>query len=436
MLKLLNFHILRAESRVSSILFSNRRDPNSRIRILILSILVGGFFVSLIMAWWRVGFQIWRWTLVDLRIFDDFYGVRDENPSDYYLQDPYYGANPPGTMILGRLYALVPARASIVIFASFYLLTSSLIVMFVTNRKSSLLFMMFSYPFWFGVFRGNDDMYLFPLTLLLLWTFARGKLLVFGVIVGLMATIEPYFILFAFPLILKRPIAWKMIVPPVLVLTIGWASMALIGSRDLSLYWSLARSSPETYLENMAFGDGGMLFGNSLFGLLKFLASRWFDFESDPAARLFAMQLHVPYVLFAGFTGVVVLTRLFYRRNSLSSVFSILAILLILLPHVAATYKLVLLSAILIYQLFDEDSKLSYVKWRVICLAAILIPKPFPSFRMVSNEETFLDSIANPILMIGFLFFVLAGNDDYLDDQAGLKPVFGNQKPSSVEIAE
>lgn len=379
-------------------------DRNSRLRISVFIALLVSMAISQLASSRNFGYPTWEHLLSDQGIFDDFYGVRDENPNDYYLQSPLFGTNPPGTLMLGRLYALFPDRAAIVVAAVGWALLSAWAVGLIAKRYNAIWFLAVSYPFWFAILRGNDDVYLLPGILLLAWSLENNKPEIFGVVVGLLALAEPYSLLFTIPLVFAGYIK-QAVIPAVLVLS-GWLSTSAFGARDLGLFIRLAEDSPKTYLRNMAFGDGGMLFGNSMFGLLKLISQNLTDLSANETVE-FSQDLYGWYlpVAWAIIAVVIVVTAL--RDTTVYSLLLRLALLTCLLPPVVATYKLGILFGLLIYRLYRLEIACKRDIFETWLLVLIIIPKSYMIIYLPSGSITTLDSLLNPILMLLLLLMTM-----------------------------
>jgi len=379
-------------------------DRNSRLRISVFIFMLVSMAISQLASSRYIGYPIWEHLLSNQGIFDDFYGARDENPNDYYLQSPVYGTNPPGTLMLGRLYALFPDRAAIVVAAVGWALLSAWAVGLIAKRYSAIWFLAVSYPFWFAILRGNDDIYLLPGILLLAWSLENNKPEIFGVVVGLLALAEPYSLLFTIPLVFTGYIK-QAVIPAVLVLG-GWLSTSAFGARDLGLYLRLAEDSPKTYLRNMAFGDGGMLFGNSMFGLLKWISQNLNGLSAEETVE-FSKDLYGWYlpVAWAIIAVVIVVTAL--RDTTVYSFLLRLALLTCLLPPVVATYKLGILLGLLIYRLYRLEIGSKRDTFETWLLVLIIIPKPYIITYLPSGALTTLESLLNPILMLLLLMMTM-----------------------------
>jgi len=373
----------------------------------------------------NLGYAMWGHLLSNQGIFDDFYGARDERSTDYYLQSPLYGTNPPGTLMLGRLYAIFPDRAAIVIAAVGWAILTVWAVVLVARRHVAVWFVMVSYPFWFAVLRGNDDVYIMSAVLILAWSLDNGKPEVFGTVVGILALAEPYTLLFCVPLLVAGYL--KQVVIPFVLFVGGWISTATFGARDLGLYLRLAEDSPKTYLRNILFGDGGMLFGNSIFGLIKVVTQNLADLSANETVE-FSRDLYRYYTPVAwGIIAVVVMMSAF-RGTTRFKIMLSLSLLTCLLPPVVATYKLSLLSGLLIYRLYQFHHHSKRDIFETWLLVLIVIPKSYLMFYLPSGAFFTLDSVLNPILMIILLVVTMSPGEQSTVNRIAIAPVSSLRK--------
>lgn len=379
-------------------LFSLSRE--SQLRVSVFIFLLFSMVASQFASARNLGYPIWEHLLSDQGIFDDFYGARDERTTDYFLQSPLYGTNPPGTLMLGRLYALFPDRASIVVAVVGWVLLTVWAVGLATRRHAAAWFVIVSYPFWFAVLRGNDDVYVMSAVLLLAWSLDNGKPEVFGMVVGIVALAEPYALLFSVPLLLAG--YFKQVVIPFVLFVGGWLSTATFGSRDLGLYLRLAEDSPKTYLRNMAFGDGGMLFGNSMFGLTKVVMQNLANVSASESVE-FSRDLYEYYTIVSWAIIAAVVAVSAFRGTTRFKILLSLSLLTCLLPPVVATYKLSFLSGLLIYRLYRFDNYSKRDVFETWLLVLIVTPKSYLVFSLPSGALFTFDSVLNPILMVVLL---------------------------------
>lgn len=397
--------------------FASSRD--SRLRMYVFIFLFVSMLTSQFASKRNLGYPMWEHLLSSQGIFDDFYGARDERTTDYYLQSPLYGTNPPGTLMLGRLYALFPDRSAIVVAAVGWVLLTAWAVGLVARRNAAVWFVMVSYPFWFAVLRGNDDVYLLAGVLLLAWSFDNDKSEIFGIVVGVLALAEPYTLLFSIPLLVAGYLRQAMI--PFALFVGGWISTATFGARDFGLYLRLAGDSPKTYLRNMVFGDGGMLWGNSMFGLLKVVTQNFADLSPDETVeysrRLYAYYQPVVWVIIA----VVIMVSSF-RGTTRHKFLLSLALLTCLLPPVVATYKLSLLSGLLIYRVYQLKNQSTREVIETWLLVLIVTPKSYIMLYLPSGAFLTLDSILNPILMVVLLVMTLSPGQQSAASRIAITP--------------
>lgn len=378
-------------------------SPMTRLQRQMIAVLASGFVLSLLGSWLQVGYPIWMYTFSDQGSFDDFQGERDEDNSDYCLQDCAYGANTPGSMLLGQLYGLLPSKASLVFFMGIYMVVCVLVVQVTTKRMSALLFVGLCFPFWFGIFRGNNDIYQFPLFLIMIWLFQRKRYVLYGIVLGTYASIEPYTLIFAFPLLLRR--RYFAAAVSLILLAVAWVTPALYGLKSLPTFLTMTGESSQGYLQNMAINDGGILHGNSLFGALKVLFLPWLASDLNSGAAV-AQRMLQPYAALSLMFLALFLVLFSLGRLSIPSIFLGLASLLCCLPPVAATYKLVLLLSVLLYYLYNCANARPQDRVLMWIVLAIMVPKPYIQVFLPSGAPAYLDSVINPLLMLLILALI------------------------------
>ncbi|MCF8537229.1 MAG: DUF2029 domain-containing protein [Candidatus Nanopelagicales bacterium] len=360
-------------------------------------------FAAIVSVWanGRHGYPVWDFLLSDQGSFDDFFMDRDEELADYFMGDPRYGALPPIAMLLGRAYGHIPQDAALVLFIC--LLTSSIAVvtLLVTRRLSSLALLLLAFPLWFAIFRGNNDIYLFLVILAFAGLLAAGKYGLAALLVGVATAFEPITILLAIPVLVR--LRWREIGLLGLGAALAWLTPVVAGPRDLGEYVDVAGQGLSNYTADMAAGDGGLLFGNSLWGGIKIFA--WGPLGvAGPEDGLMTAWTLFPYYRILGGAVVLLLVWVVLRRErGIAANVLALTIGMVLVPDVSATYKMVAVLAALIFYIYRSQRPDFFV---VSLVALALAPKAFYSGELVSGGLFTLDSALNPLLLTAALLLI------------------------------
>jgi hypothetical protein len=308
--------------------------------------------------------------------------------------------------------ALVLCILLAVLLALLYTITKNL-------KISSLL--IFSHPILFVFGRGNPDIALCILLSIFVFLQIHNLHGWSAFLLSLMISIKlPLIILVGLFISQKR---WKSIVQTCLGTGIFFVGSLFVRPFDLKEQLETFEVVTGRYFRDYVVGDGGTLFNNSLFGLIKsfIYITNFSGFTSN--AELIQVNTIVAniYPLIAIFFLVAVCTYLIGTRKVFTNqkVFSsesllefdwseilfLLIILYILLPQISAEYRLSFLVPSLA-ALYSHRSRLLYNKNFLILVGALMTPKHF--LIIADTREIFgsftIGSIINPILLI-LLFF-------------------------------
>jgi hypothetical protein len=359
----------------------------------------------------KIGYQVWSHLTSDQGSFDDFYGDRFEQLGGYYHWRD--GTLPPVAIIIGKLFYFIPDKSALAVFVLLNGFLVSLLIVILSNKQKTneLIALTFiSYPFLFALFRGNNDIYLLSFMLAIYLLYKRGETTLSAILLGVLGALEPLMFLF-FPLYLihsRQKI--KFFIVYVIVYALSWYSPAFHGERNISNYFKIASNHSKDYFDWMVINDGGLLFGNSLFGLLK--SSYYFIFFRDSIDTEFvslsfqSSLIFNFYFYFACFLGLY-LVYLIFREKDFKVQLVLLSCMIILLPYVSALYKFILFLFNVLVILADSRNNSKRLSYIVLILIFINIPKNYIWFTFPFNPVgVTLESIVNPVLILYLIFYI------------------------------
>jgi len=379
---------------------------------------IAGLILSFIFGFWgdqkhvlRIGYQVWSYLFSNDNSFNDFFGDRVESLGNYciYLQCQQYDVtSPPMALILGKFFYFIPEEASLIVFVllnitiSLFLLT----YYFEINLKFSIYFLLSSFPLFFAIFRGNNDLYLLPGLLFVILSQFKNKPVISAIGLGVLSGIEPIMILYIV-ILFKYNSKLRYVFYCFITYLFVWISPILHGEKNLFSYFSLLRNGGDYYSQTMVIGNGGQLFNETLYGLIKFIFQRFFvpakTEPSDVNLSLISNGIPTYYSIFA-ITIFIISLYFIFREKNITINFINVSLLLIILPFVSASYKLLLLtvSLILVINFIDLALKRNRILFAVLII--ICIPKHYIWFQLEFDQVGItLESLINPILMLYLL---------------------------------
>ena len=374
-----------------------------------LSIIAGNWADNQIKLY-RHGYQTWSFLTSNFGSFDDFYGDRFEKLGDYYHWREYTQA--PITNIIGKFFYFIPERSSIVVFA----LINVLMIIFilnminVKNTNLNIFLVIVSYPFMFALFRGNNDIYLLSWLLIILFFHLSQRYLIVGFLTGLMIGLEPITVLFVLVLILNY--RFKQISMYFLGAGIALTSPLFYGEKNLSKYYEIANSfTSDYYFPGMVLNNGGLLFNNSLFGFIKYI---FFQLRINEGLTMTEISENVsnylinPYYILSIIIGITFVVFLILLSSNLDRI-TVLVSMMILLPYVAAAYKLVMMTFLLFCYLNFSDLKMRKNLATIMFLSLIVIPKNYIWIQFSFDPTGMtIESILNPILIFLMVISIIS----------------------------
>jgi hypothetical protein len=374
----------------------------------LLSIIAGNWADNQI-KFFRHGYQTWSFLTSNFGSFDDFYGDRFEKLGDYYHWREYTQA--PITNIIGKFFYFIPERSSIVVFT----LINVLVIIFILNTikikntNMNIFLVIVSYPFMFALFRGNNDIYLLSWLLIILFFHLNQRYLIVGFLTGLMIGLEPITVLFVLVLIInyrfKQMSMYFMGAGIALILPLFY------GEKNLSKYYEIAKSfTSDYYFPNMVLNNGGLLFNNSLFGLIKYI---FFQLRINEGLTMTEISENVsnylinPYYILSIIIGITFVVFLILLSSNLDRI-TVLVSMMILLPYVAAAYKLVMMTFLLFCYLNFSDLKARKNLATIMFLSLIVIPKNYIWIQFSFDPTGMtIESILNPILIFFMVISII-----------------------------
>jgi hypothetical protein len=375
-------------------------------------------FTSMLFGVWggsdsflKIGYQIWSYLTSGEGSFDDFYGDRFEQLGGYnHWRD---GTLPPVAIIIGKLFYFIPEESALVVFVLLNVFLATLLIVILSNKQETnelLTITFFSYPFLFALFRGNNDIYLLSFLLAIYLLYKRGETVLSAILLGVLGALEPLMFLFSPLYFVHSRQKIKFLIIYLITYALSWYSPAFHGERDISNYFRIARKHSGDYFDWMVIHDGGLLAGNSLFGLLKTIY--YFIFFRDSVDNEFVAQTFQSSFLFNFYFYIacilgLYLTYLIFREKDLKVQLVLLSCMIILLPYVSALYKFVLFLFNVLVILADSRNSNRRLNYIALILILINIPKNYIWFTFPFNPTgVTLESLVNPILIIYLIFYI------------------------------
>ncbi|MCX6874484.1 MAG: glycosyltransferase family 87 protein [Verrucomicrobia bacterium] len=267
----------------------------------------------------------------------------------------------------------------------------------VVTARNVLVFSFLTYPFLFELDRANPEMFVF---------------IFLAIFFGCHATPRHYWGLVG----LSAAIAIKAIPGVYLVLLLcerRWRDSLLVGTLAVGLNLVSAAVLPggfshnidrwlfqttDFYQAEMVIGNGGLMFGNSLWGVGKvaletvhsMLHAAW------PMATTLT-KLQVPYLLACGVGFLLLVVYVVRYETVWWKRVTLLAFAMILLPYVSADYRLLHVFFPL-FMFINSGERGRFAKFHTIMFALLLIPKGYVHLHPV--REVSIQVVLNPLIMV------------------------------------
>ena len=323
--------------------------------------------------------------------------------------------------MIGKFFYFIPTESALVIFILINTFGSVLIINhFVkTNHEISVVFFLTSFPLFFAIFRGNNDLYLVSFLLLIMFLFLKKSFLFSSVLLGILSGLEPLMILFII-VFFRHNKKLTFVISTLSTSILVWISPLFFGERNIQSYFTLLKNAQNVYSDAMIVGNGGQLFNESIFGFIKFVFQKFFTSPTtDPievnnlmiSSGIIRLYLILAIIFFA------ISIYFIFKETNIIFNFLNMCVLLIILPYVSASYKLLLLTVALIFIINYLDLRNSRERFIFFMILIILIPKHYIWLKLEFDPVGItLQSLINPLLMIILLLynFYISGQKVFL----------------------
>lgn len=372
---------------------------------LVSKIAISGLILSLAFSFFGGGYNILEFLTKNGR-FDDFYNSLMFHDRLYNAEMSYIIS--PIVYWLFSLLSLVTANVAFIVYNLVFAFMFIALIGYHFKRQTGVILavILFYYPLWFTVSRGNIDLYL-ALFLYGFLLFYKSKYRTVSVLsLSVAVAIKPpmcmlFLILLSEKdfknLILASVTAALLFVIPIAIMPKGFK---IEFSNFLAMY--------SNYQKGYSIGDGGLLHGHSLYGGIKVILylikqAGWLNLDIETIRRF----------LFVGFKTISIPIFLFsvyligFKKNVLWIKFFIVLCMNSLIFNVEADYRL--LYYVVGFLFFITNSDDIYRKKNfAILLGLLFVPKAFICFRFPEfGSEAIIGSLINP-LIISAIFFLIA----------------------------
>ena len=299
------------------------------------------------------------------------------------------------------------------------------LLLLITRNPLFSLLLVFSHPIIFIVGRGNPDILLCILFSLFIILQSKNKELLSATVLSLMIATKLPLVIFVTIFLYRRQLKGFVLAPT--LATIFFFGSLTFRPFVVSEQFATFRIVTDRYFRDYVIGDGGTLFNNSLFGLIKSLFYLIFGSSLDSVSDLVEMNTNLSRYYW-GLILVLIFLFLTYLISNLggkksfstsfllkgiqeidwSEILFVLTILFILIPNISAEYRLGFL-IVSFAGLYSRNSSLLARKEFLALFFITLIPKHFIIFEdslQVFGTFTFA-SIINPTLLLTLLFLTL-----------------------------
>ena len=284
------------------------------------------------------------------------------------------------------------------------------------TMRNAFVFSFLTYPFLVAVDRANPEMLVFIFLAAFYGWYATPRhylgLVALAAAIAMKAFPGVYLVL------LWCDRRWKdSILVGVLAVGLNLVSAAVLpGGFAPNINKWLFQSTAD-YQSNMAVGDAGLMFGSSLWGVMKVgLASLLPIIHRDVPHVLSRLQL--PYLLGAFVLFGLLIAYMFFREKVTWKKVTLLAFAMILLPYVSADYRL-LHVVFPLFMFINSEERGRFAKFYAVMFALLLIPKGYVHLPHV--KEATIQIILNPLIMASMSLAII---------WEGLRPQVGRQPES------
>jgi hypothetical protein len=342
--------------------------------------------------------------------FGDFYRPYDslKNPEKYKDQPYVFNHFPFAYLYLG-LFTLMPAKWGLILWMAPSLLAFLAVCFYYLKGnghfdtwRNVAVFSLLSYPLIFAVDRANNELLVFLLVQAFLLAFAKGRYTLSTLPLAVAVAFKPFPAIFLGLFILQK--RYKEVVWVVLMS----AALTLLAIPAISHWFAydptVLRKSWPQYTQLYIVGDGGLAFGNSLWGALKLFLMHLKE-KTCSREILYAQVISGAMKPYQYTVGVLFLGFCFYLwrwERKLWKQVAVLAFAMDIFPFVSGDYKLLYVYA----PLFLFVNRRSFERLDVVyavLFALLLIPKNYYRF----NWDVNLGVVLNPAIMLTFSCLII-----------------------------
>jgi len=274
----------------------------------------------------------------------------------------------------------------------------------VVTVRNVLVFSFLTYPFLFELDRANPEMFVFIFLAAFFVCYATPRhhlgLVALAAAIAMKSFPGVFLVLF---LCDRR---WKdVLLVGALAVGINLASAAVLPGGFATNMERWLCQGPSIYQSQMVIGNGGLMFGNSLWGVGKVAMGTLYPLLDPPSSMSAALtELQLPYLL-AGFAAFALLAlyvvrfeQVWWKRVAL------LSFTMILLPFVSADYRLLHVFFPL-FMFINSEERGRFDKFYTIMFALLLIPKGY--VHLYFAREATIQIILNPLIMVSMIFAII-----------------------------
>lgn len=390
-------------------LSNNREDGvmNKRGKIDIISIIIIIGFVFAVFYHYVLGTYLgisYPYNTFLFRPNDRFMDFFNMLPSPY-LDGKLFLTQFPFGQRLAQSFSIMPKSIAFLVFATFfitfftYVNYSNLKVSnSEQNFKNVIIFSFMTYPFLFTFDRGNIEIFVFLFLYLFIIFYKKQKILLSIVFLSFAISMKLFPAVFLV-LLWSDKYYKEALYAALLVITITLCAYA---SYDGTLIQAIGDHlvNLNNYNKNYASGNEGLYFGHSLWGVISCVKITFI--QSSLQFLDFSLSRGYLIGVFALFI-LISLYIIFYEKILWKKV-ALLVFAMNLFPYVSADYKLIHLFLPMLLYINTEESDNHDLLYSVL-FGLLLIPKAY--FHYDGNPEITSSIILSPMLMLGFMSFVI-----------------------------
>jgi len=309
-----------------------------------------------------------------------------------------------------QLFLLIGTEMSLTLF-----FVASIIILTIINikeigdkkfSKSSIfdviVFSLLSYPFLFAISRGNFEILVFFFLYLFSYYLSKKNFILSAVVLSIAISIKLFPVVFLIVFLSFKKFK-AVIYACLLTLFLNLTSLLIIAKTLSKNIYTIVRDYLSNYsgfyIKEQVIDNRGLVFGHSLYGLLK-LCIFYFhkstsitDITLKKVTSLFNIYTRIEIAIFVFFSAYIV-----FIEKELWKKVTLLVISMNLLPYVSADYKLINFFVPL-YLFINKKERNKTDLFYVILFSLLLIPKNYYT-TLLNLPDISLAVFLNPILMI------------------------------------